>query len=262
MHAAGAPGGHILGNFALMVREHEIHAATVDIELLAQVLLSHHRALQMPAREAFSPGRRPAHDVFRFRLLPDGKVVRRLFVVLTVQGAGTFQRGVQGAAGKDAVMVVFVIFLYIKIHGPVGFVCITGLQDLLHGLYLLDDMAGSTRLYGRRLHVEKAHGLMVAFRIILHHLHGFQLLQAGLLGNLVLPFVGIMLQMAHVRDVADIAHLIAQIFKETEQDVIGDPGPGMAQMSISIHGGSAHVHAGVALVDGLEKLLVVGESIG
>jgi hypothetical protein len=67
---------------------------------------------------------------------------------------------------------------------------------------------------------------------------------------------------AHIRNIADVANLIAQILKEAEQDVIGNPGTGMAQMGVSIHGGAADIHAGVALVNGFEQFLVMGKSIG
>ena len=40
---------------ALMVREHEVHAAAVDIKLLAEVLTTHGRALTVPPRETVAP---------------------------------------------------------------------------------------------------------------------------------------------------------------------------------------------------------------
>ena len=262
VHALGAAGGHVLGNLALVVREHQVHAAAVDVEFLSQVLGAHHRALQVPAREAVAPGGRPAHDVLRLRLFPKGKVVRGMFVSLAVQAAGPFQRSFQRTAAEYAVMVVPVVLAHIEIDGAVAFIGIAGFQDFLDGLDLLDDMAAGAGLDGGRLHVEQAHGLMVALRVVLHHLHGLQLLQAGLLGNLVLAFVGIVLQMAHIRDVADIAHLVAQILEQAEQHIVGNPRTGMAQVGVSIHGGTAHIHAYPPLMDGLEQFLVPGKRIG
>ena len=55
VHALGSALGHVLRDFALVVREHQVHAAAVDVELGAEVFLAHDRALQMPAGEAFSP---------------------------------------------------------------------------------------------------------------------------------------------------------------------------------------------------------------
>ena len=262
MHALGAAGGHILGNFALVVREHEVHAAAVNVEFLSQILGAHHRALQVPAREAVAPGGRPAHDVLRLRLFPKGKVVRGMFVSLAVQAAGPFQRSFQRTAAEYAVMVVPVVLAHIEIDGAVAFIGIAGFQDFLDGLDLLDDMAAGAGLDGGRLHVEQAHGLMVALRVVLHHLHGLQLLQAGLLGNLVLAFVGVVLQMAYIRDVTDIAHFVAQILEQAEQHIVRNPRTGMAQVGVPIHSGTAHIHAYPPLMDGLEQFFVPGKRIG
>ena len=103
---------------------------------------------------------------------------------------------------------------------------------------------------------------MVAFGIVLHHLHGLQLFQAGLLGNLVLAFVGVVLQVAYVGDIAHIAHLVAQILQQAEQHVIGDARTGVAQMGVSVNGGAAHVHTHAAFVDGFEYFLIAGKGIG
>jgi hypothetical protein len=102
---------------------------------------------------------------------------------------------------------------------------------------------------------------VVSLRVVLDHFHRLQLLQTGFLGNLVLSLVGVVLQVAYVRDVADITHFVAQVFEQTEQNVIGHAGTGVTQMGVSIHGGAAHVHSYVALVDGLEKFLVAGKGI-
>ena len=40
-HAFGASPGHVLGNLALMVGEHEIHSSSVNIELLSEIFLTH-----------------------------------------------------------------------------------------------------------------------------------------------------------------------------------------------------------------------------
>ena len=90
---------------------------------------------------------------------------------------------------------------------------------------------------------------MIAQCICLHDFHRLQLLQAGLLCNLVLALIGIMLQMAHIGDVADIAHLVAQMFEKLEQHVIGHAGSGMAEMGVAIHGRAANIHTHVSRMD-------------
>ena len=140
VNAAGAAGSHILGNFALMVREHEVHSAAVDIELISKVFLTHYGALKVPAGETVAPGAGPAHDMLRLCLFPECKVIRSTFVALAVKAAGAFQGCLQGAAGKDAVIVVTVVFLDIEVDAAVTLVGITGCKDFLDGLYLLNDV--------------------------------------------------------------------------------------------------------------------------
>ena len=262
MHALGAAGGLVLGDFALVVREHQIHAAAVDVELAAEVFLTHDRALEVPAREAFSPGGRPAHDVLRLRLLPEGEIVRGALVALPVQAAGALQRVVEVAAGEDAVVEVLIILFDVEVDAAVALVGVAGGEDLLHGFDLLDDVARGARLDGGRRHVQQAHRLVVAQGIGLHDLHRLQLLQAGLLRNLVLAFVGVMLQVPHVRDVADIAHLVAQVAEEFAQHVIGHARTGMAEVGVAIDGRAADIHAHMAGMDRLEKFLAAGQRIG
>jgi hypothetical protein len=68
--------------------------------------------------------------------------------------------------------------------------------------------------------------------------------------------------MAYIRDVTDIAHFVAQILEQAEQHIVRNPRTGMAQVGISVHGGTAHIHAYPPLMDGLEQFLVPGKRIG
>ena len=262
VHALGAAGGLVLRDLALVVREHQVHAAAVDVELPAEVLLPHHGALQMPAREAFAPRGRPAHDVLRLGLLPDGEVVRGALVGLAVQGARPFQGRLQGPARQHAVAEILVVLLHVEIDRPVGLVGVARREDLLHGLDLLDDMAGGTRLDGRGLHVQQTHGLVVALGVGLDHFHGLQILEFRLLRDLVLAFVRIVLQMAHVGDVPHVADLVAEVLEKPEKDVVCNARTGVAEMRVPIDGRAADVHAHVARMDGHEELLAARQGIG
>ena len=102
---------------------------------------------------------------------------------------------------------------------------------------------------------------MVALCVVLDHLHGLQFLQAGLLCNLVLTFIGIMLQMSYVRDIANIAHLVSKFLQEAEQDVVGNTRASVTKMRVSVNGGTAHVHAHMTFMDGLEEFLGAGKRI-
>ena len=55
VHHLAALRCHSLCYLALMVGEDEVHAATVDVEVLSQILLAHGGALAVPAWEALAP---------------------------------------------------------------------------------------------------------------------------------------------------------------------------------------------------------------
>ena len=55
VHSLGSARSLVLGDLAFMVWEEKVHAASVDVEFAAQVLLAHGGALQVPSRETFSP---------------------------------------------------------------------------------------------------------------------------------------------------------------------------------------------------------------
>ena len=71
-----------------------------------------------------------------------------------------------------------------------------------------------------------------------------------------------MLEMADIGDVAHIAHLVAQMTEQFAEYIEGYTRTGVAQMGIAINGWTAHIHSGMAGVNGLEDLLPVGHCIG
>ena len=66
------------------MREDVIDAAGVDVEPLAEVLEGHRRALEVPAREAVAPARRPLERALFAGGLPQREVGRVPLVVLDV----------------------------------------------------------------------------------------------------------------------------------------------------------------------------------
>ena len=106
-------------------------------------------------------------------------------------------------------MVFLVVFLHVEVDRAIALVGKAIVHDLLDKLFLLDDMSRCVWLDRRRQHVEHVHGLVIAVGIVLCDLHGLELLQACFLLDLVVAFVGVVLKMAHIGDVAHVANLIA-----------------------------------------------------
>ena len=228
---------------------------------MPQIFLAHARALQVPSREAFSPRRHPSHDVPRFRLLPDGEIVRRSLVLLAVKRAGALQGVIQRTSRKDAVLVVIVVLSDIEVDASVAFVGIAGREDSLDSLDLFDDVAGSPGLDGRRSHIQHPHRFVIAQGVGLDNFHRLQLLEPCLLCDLVLPVIRIVLQVAHIGDVPDVTDLVAQMSEEFEEHVICHSRSGMSQMGISVDGRTADVHSYVTGIHRDEEFFLTRQGI-
>src|SRR5690625_3561108 len=63
-----------LGKLSLMVREDQVKPTTVNVEFSSEVLHTHGRAFDVPARVAASPRAGPLHDVAILSFLPQGKI--------------------------------------------------------------------------------------------------------------------------------------------------------------------------------------------
>ena len=111
----------------------------------------------MPAREAFAPWRRPFHQMFRSRLLPQREVVCGVFVVLPVEAARSLKSVVERTSGEDAVAVVVVVFDDVEINGTVAFIGISRIENFLHKFLLLNDMCRCPRFNRRRGDVQRTH---------------------------------------------------------------------------------------------------------
>ena len=163
----------------------------------------------MPAGETVTPGAGPAHDVLGLGLLPQGKVHLVALLAYAVQLAAGIDDVLEVAAREDAVLVVLVVFLHIEIDGAVGLIGIASIKNLTHEGLLLDDVARGMGLNAGGQTAEGRHGFVETVGVVLGNLHGLQLFEFRLLGNLVLALIGIVLEVAHIRDIADVAHLIA-----------------------------------------------------
>jgi hypothetical protein len=70
-----------------------------------------------------------------------------------------------------------------------------------------------------------------------------------------------MFQMAHVRDVANIANLIVQVLQIAEKEVEGDGRACMAQVGITIDSRAADIHADTTRSERLEEFLLPAQCI-
>ena len=167
----------------------------------------------------------------------------------------------KGASAEDAVLILLVVGLDVEVDTAVGLVGEATVENLLHELLLFDDMSGGTGLYRWTQHSHGIHSLMVAPCVVLCYLHGLELLEACLLGNLVLALIGIVLEMTYIGDIAHVPYLITKMAQVAEEHIEGDSGAGMAQMGVAIDGRSADVHAHIGGMQGLEALFLARQRI-
>ena len=122
-------------------------------------------------------------------------------------------------------------------------------------------MACCVWLNRRWQYVEFLHCRVEATGIVLCYLHWLYLLQTCLLCYLILALISIMLQVTNIRDVTDIANLIADMLKITEKDIECDSWTSMTKMRVTINCRTADIHAYMTGIDWLKSLLLTSKSI-
>ena len=241
---------------ALVVREHQVHASAVYVEVVAEVLPAHRCALAVPPGEAHAPRRAPPHDVLRLRLLPQREVRLVALLAHAIQRPRVVYHVVEVPPAQFPIVEFLVILLYVEVHRAVALVGEAVVHYLPHQFLLLDDVPRGVRLYRGRQHVERVHRLVVAVRVVLRDLHRLELLEPCLLLYLVVALVGVVLEVSHVGDVPDVAHLVAQVPQVPEEHVERYRRARVSQVRVAIHRRAAHIHAHVWRVQRHETLLL------
>ena len=245
-HVLGAVGAAALGDFVLVVREDQILAAAVNIDHIAQMLVDHRRALDVPARPAAAPGRFPAGLVVAAGF-PQHEIAGVALVVRHFHpgaGAHVFQI----AAGQLAVVGHR---LHREQHMAVRFIGVAlGDQGFDHGGHLADMIGGlghDVRLQGiERRHV-LAEGVGEALGERGHRLAGFR---AG--GDDLVVDVG---------DVAGVDHLRVEPGEQPVEHVEHHHRPRVADVHVVIDRRAAHIECYPLRVERLERVLVAGEGV-
>ncbi len=114
-------------------------------------------------------------------------------------------------------------------------------------------MPGGRGLNRRRQGVEGAHDVVEIHGVALHNLHGLQLLKFGAGAYFVFAFVGVVDQVSGIRNVPNVAHLVAQELQVAEDQVEGQEGPNIAQVNVAVDGGSTDIQAYVSFLNRLES---------
>ena len=145
--------GYSLRYLTFVMWEDKVHSPTMNIEMIAQIFTSHGGTLTVPAREAIAPRTGPTHDMFGHGTLPKGKVYLVALLAYTIQLTTVIDDIVQVSPRENAIVMIFVIFLNIKINRTVALVSITIGKNLFYQFLLLYDVTCGMRLDAWRQHV-------------------------------------------------------------------------------------------------------------
>ena len=77
--------------------------------------------------------------------------------------------------------------------------------------------------------------------VFLHQLHGLELFQGSFLGNLIFTLPALFLKMTGISDIPHIANLITQMPEVPVNNIKGDEGPGMAEVTLSAYSWTANI---------------------
>ena len=109
--------------------------------------------------------------MLRLCFLPKGEVGRIMFLALSIEVTGGIQYIVQVASGEFTVMIIFIVFGYIKVDGTFAFVSIAGFQDFANQFNLLYNMSRCVWLDTWRKDVQCIHRFVITVQVVLYHFH-------------------------------------------------------------------------------------------
>lgn len=231
--AAAANG---LGNFVFVVREDEVDAAGMEVEVVAEIFLNHGRAFEVPAGAAFAPGRVPSvFAVFGAIRLPENEVAYAVFLVFI--GVGAFVLGFPELQFSRVEVGEFAVFGEggdAEIHGAIvgGVGVIFRDESLDHGDLLGDVLDGG----GLDVRFEAVEGGAIAVKFFRP------------LGGEIFETLSVFLGIAdgfivHVGDVADVEGGRASGFEGAAEYVLEDEGAEISDVCGAVNGGAAAVEA-------------------
>ncbi len=245
----GLAGGALgLGDLILVMREHEVFAAGVEVEGVAEEFGGHGRALDVPAGAAGAEGSVPELFV-GFDCLPEGEVAVGVFVVLPYVDAGTVLHVVEILLGELAILGVAVeTEVPAAVFGLVGDVF--GGELLDEGDHLGDALGGVGDVLGA-LNAEGVgvfeEGPLEAVSVVCDGKAD----GGGVADDLVVD----------VGDVHDVLDGDTSLEEDAAEDVDVEEGAEVADVAVVVDGGAAAVHAQSWIAYGSEGLDFSGEGV-
>lgn len=234
-----------LGEFVLVVREHEIEAAAVDVDRVAEDLLAHGGALNVPAGPTLTPGAVPGRFT-RFGAFPQGEVGRGFFPAHRFCPCAS-EHFFETAAAQLAVIFVFGAA---EVDIAVERVGVTLFDQFADHVEHIANMVSGVR---EVIDGVDAHELQI-IEIVVGHLFGegfdCHALFVGFVDELVVDI-------GNVDDEGDVIAGVGQVAFDGVED---DGADHVADVSGLIDSGTAEVHFDPAGLNGLKSFLLPRKS--
>ena len=242
-------GGLALGDLVLVVWEHEVDPAAVEVEAGPEQLEAHRRALEVPAGTPGAEGRIP-RGLIRLRSLPEHEVRDVLLVVLVGVDPGprqpSFDRGarehpVAGEGGDP------------EVDGPAGAVGRPGREQPLHHPDHRRDVLG---IGGPGVVLGPTDAERVGVLVVL--LDVARRVLPERLARLVRSPDRLVV---HVREVLRLDHPVTPGFEEPAEDVLRDERAEVPDVAAGVDGEPAGVHPHLVRPGRLESLDASGQGV-
>ena len=232
-----------LRDLVFVVGEGEVLAAAMDVDGLAEELIDHRGAFDMPAGSAVAVGGFPV-GLAGLVGLPEREVERILLHVGDVDARARFEV-FDRHVGKLA---VFLKLLRAEVNVAVDLVSEAlfhkGIDDIENAV----DVLGRLRVDGCGLYAEALGVLVVFLDIALCDFLDGHALLVGLTDHLVV----------HVGEVLDEGDVVAAVAEVTAEHIEYNEATRVADMEIVIYGRAAGVHADLARLYGNQLFLLLG----
>ena len=235
-----------LGNLVLVVREDEVEPSAVDVEGLAEVLLAHRRALDVPPGTA-SPPRRVPRRLARLLGLPE-REVEGLPLLLAGGDALARPQLVEVAPGKTGVPGPA---RDLEVDVPLGHVCHATVEQLLDEREDLRDDLGHARGHVGLDQAQRGGILLESPDVPLGQ-------RGRVLCRLPCRVDDLVVDVRVVPDVRDAVPAVSEI---THHDVEDGERPGVADVHPRVDGGTTHVQTHFTGAERLERLLATGQRV-
>ena len=230
-----------------MVRERKILSAAVDVDGLAEVLLGHRRALDVPSRSAHAPRRLPSDFGFLFAGLPQ-REVQRILLDLTYRDAGAALKIV------DVLSRQFAVFRELAsriIDVAVRLISVALVYQGLNELYDLRDVLRDLRMHVGLHNAQRLRVVEVLLDVFLGDFRSADALLLGPVDDLVI----------HVGKVLHELDLVASVFEVPSECIEHHERSGVSYVKEIVDRRSADIHPDLARLDRYEFFFPVSKRV-